>query len=50
VFERYAIVSRGDIVEAMQKLETNRRETEQGHDIGHVGESAPNGSTPTIIN
>ncbi|MBB5066102.1 tyrosine-type recombinase/integrase [Granulicella mallensis] len=50
VFERYAIVSRGDIVEAMQKLETNRRETEQGHDIGHVGESAPNSSTPIIIN
>jgi hypothetical protein len=45
-----AIVSRRDIVEAMQKLENNRRETGEGHDIGHVDESTPNSSAPIIIN
>jgi integrase len=50
VFERYAIVSRGDIVEAMQKLEANRRENAVGHDIGHVDDFAPTDSTPTTIN
>jgi hypothetical protein len=39
VFERYAILSRGDIVEAMQKLETNRRDIAQGQDIGYVAQS-----------
>ena len=42
--EGYAIVSRGDIVEAMQKLETNRRETHQGHDLGHAADFAYAGS------
>ena len=50
VFERYAIVSRGDIVDAMQKLETNRREMLQGHEISHAGASAPIDLTSTTIN
>jgi len=49
VFERYAIVTRGDIAEAMQKLESNRRELE-GHIIGHSDDSASNRPTSTAIN
>jgi hypothetical protein len=41
------IVSRGDIMEAMQKLEANRRENLTSHEIGHVGDFAPNDSTST---
>lgn len=50
VFERYAIVSRGDIVEAMQKLETNQRESLASHEIGHAGDPALIDSSPTTIN
>lgn len=49
LFERYAIVNRGDIAEAMQKLESNRRELE-GHVIGHGDVSASNRSTSTAVN
>lgn len=38
-FERYTIVDRGDIAEAMQMLENNRREPE-GPVIGHGEKSA----------
>ncbi len=31
VFERYAIVSRGDIVDAMRKFEINQQESQIGH-------------------
>ena len=50
VFERYAIVSPGDIVEAMQKLETNQRESLASHEIGHAGDPALIDSSPTTIN
>jgi len=50
VFERYAIVSRGDIVDAMQKLETNRREIAQGHDIGHVAQLDQLDASPKSVN
>jgi integrase len=50
VFERYAIVSRGDIVEAMQKLETNQRESLASHEIGHAGDIALIDSSLTTIN
>jgi hypothetical protein len=49
VFERYAIVNRRDIAEAMVKLESNRRELE-GHAISHRGDSVPNHPTSTAIN
>ena len=49
VFERYAIVSRGDMAEAMQKLESNRREME-GHILGHSDDSDSNPTTSTTIN
>jgi integrase len=49
VFDRYAIVNRGDIAEAMQKLESNRRESE-GHVIGHGDEPGSNSTTLTAVN
>lgn len=36
VFERYAIVSRGDIVDAMRKLQINQHESQVSHEIGHA--------------
>jgi len=38
VFERYAIVSRGDIVDAMRKLQTNQQES-LSHEIGHAAQA-----------
>jgi hypothetical protein len=39
VFERYAIVSRGDMVDAMQKLQRAEQEAYASHVIGHVSEN-----------
>jgi hypothetical protein len=39
VFERYAIVSRTDLAEAMRKLEISER-TEIGHEISHTRQTA----------
>ena len=50
VFERYAIVSRGDIVEAMQKLQTNQRESQASHEIGHTAPGAGNQPNPPTVN
>jgi len=54
VFERYAIVSRGDIQEAMQKLQTNQQEIHQqeqiSHDLGHAAAQAANNATPNRVN
>lgn len=36
VFERYAIVSRTDLANAMRKLETNEAQLAIGHVVGHV--------------
>jgi hypothetical protein len=36
VFERYAIVSRGDMVDAMQKLQRAEQESQVSHVISHV--------------
>ena len=36
VFERYAIVSRNDIQDAMRKLQTSEAELLLGHEIGHA--------------
>ncbi len=38
VFERYAIVSRGDIVDAMRKLQINQQESQISHDNGHAAQ------------
>ncbi len=40
VFERYAIVSRNDIADAMRKLETSER-AEIGHEMSHAAQAAP---------
>jgi hypothetical protein len=45
VFERYAIVSRGDMVDAMQKLQRAEQESLASHVIGHV-ESTDGSSIP----
>src|SRR5215469_5487610 len=50
VFERYPIVSRGDIVEAMQKLESNQRESRMSHENGHVAPTGHNSTTLQSIN
>ena len=39
VFERYAIVSRNDLADAMRKLEISER-AEIGHEIGHAAQTA----------
>lgn len=39
VFERYAIVSRNDIADAMRKLQTSEAQSQIGAQIGHVDES-----------
>jgi hypothetical protein len=45
VFERYAIVSRGDMVDAMQKLQRAEQESQASHVIGHV-ENTDSSSIP----
>jgi hypothetical protein len=45
VFEHYAIVSRGDMVDAMQKLQRAEQESTASHVIGHV-ESTDSSSNP----
>ena len=40
VFERYAIVSRNDIQDAMRKLQTSEAELEIGHKISHAEQGA----------
>ena len=48
VFERYPIVSRKDIADAMQLLQANEKENEEknGHIIGHSDTPNPTGSSP----
>jgi hypothetical protein len=36
---RYAIVSRGDIVDAMRKLQINQQESQISHEIGHAAQA-----------
>jgi integrase len=50
VFERYAIVSRGDIVEAMRKLQINQQESQISHEIGHVSQTGQSDATPNSVN
>jgi hypothetical protein len=49
VFERYAIVSRGDMVDAMQKLQRAEQESQLSHAIGHVeGTDSSSISAPRV--
>ena len=41
VFERYAIVSRNDIADAMLKLQQSEKETRISHEISHVSVTKP---------
>ena len=50
VFERYAIVSRGDTVDAMQKLQLNQQETQIGHETGHGAQPDQSDATPKSVN
>jgi integrase len=50
VFERYAIVSRGDIVDAMRKLQINQRESQIGHEIGHAAQADQIDALPKSVN
>ena len=50
VFERYAIVSRGDIVDAMQKLQINQQESQISHEIGHAAQANQVDATPKSVN
>ena len=40
VFERYAIVSRTDIADAMRKLQTSEAQKKISHEISHATETA----------
>ena len=40
VFERYAIVSRSDIADAMRKLQNSESQPQIGHEISHARETA----------
>ena len=50
VFERYAIVSRGDIVDAMQKLQRSEDESQKSHVIGHVASTDTSAIPPSHVN
>jgi integrase len=50
VFERYAIVSRGDIVDAMRKLQINQHESQVSHEIGHAAQADQIDATPKSVN
>jgi integrase len=50
VFERYAIVSRGDIVDAMRKLQINQQESQISHEIGHAAQASQIDATPKSVN
>jgi integrase len=50
VFERYAIVSRTDIADAMRKLQHSEAQLEIGHAIGHAEEAATSGASAPRMN
>jgi integrase len=50
VFERYAIVSRTDIADAMRKLQLSEAQPEIGHEISHATEMAANGGSRPRLN
>jgi len=50
VFERYAIVSRNDIADAMRKLQHSEAQLEIGHAIGHAEEMPTRHATTARVN
>jgi len=50
VFERYAIVSRNDIVDAMRKLRASEAHPEISHEISHAANAAPTEATSQRVN
>ena len=50
VFERYAIVSRGDMVDAMQRLQRAEQESQASHVIGHVESTHASSIPATRVN
>ncbi len=50
VFERYAIVSRGDMVDAMQKLQRAEQESQVSHVIGHLANADSSSNPPSRVN
>jgi hypothetical protein len=52
VFERYAIVSRNDIADAMRQLQDSEKNSEQkiGHNIGHSDTPAQIGTHTHTVN
>jgi len=50
VFERYAIVSRGDMVDAMQKLQRAEQESQVSHVIGHAANTDSSSNPPSRVN
>jgi hypothetical protein len=48
VFERYAIVNRGGIVDAMWKLQINQQE-QISHEIGHAAQTNQIDATPKSV-
>jgi len=50
VFDRYAIVSRTDIADAMKKLQHSERETRIGHDISQVDSIEASSGTLRHVN
>jgi integrase len=50
VFERYAIVSRNDIADAMRKLQNTEAELQIGTQIGHDSNTAENAEQTMRVN
>ena len=50
VFERYAIVSRTDIADAMRKLQQSEQDHQISHEISHVDTVAPSGASSNSVN
>lgn len=50
VFERYAIVSRTDIADAMRKLQLSEAQTKISHEISHAEQTATNEALRPLVN
>ncbi len=50
VFERYAIVNRTDIADAMRQLQQSERDHQISHEISHAVKVEPLNAAPTSVN
>jgi integrase len=48
VFERYAIVNRNDMADAILKLEQKEKQIQHGHDLVTLGRQTPTGATSNV--